>query len=512
MKYLKNNYYLIFLLLFVVISRLPMLIDQMIPFQFDHGKDAIGTFHMWQTLSPKLIGPWTSIPGLFFGPAWYYMLLPGMIVSGGAPIASVVMMLLLGLMTIVILYVYFGKFEATLFATSALLYTITTSAWNPFPMVLVSVVILAVLRHVEKKKKITRTTAGLLGFFAALGFHFSTAFAVFYPIVIVASLLLKRTKVDFKAVGVGIVAFIVPFLPQLLFEVKHGFIEVKAVLAYLHAGDSAPASSNKLLQVLSITWGEMRGVLFPGTYFQQNWVNNLDLWILIALFFVAVYFFIKRYRKETHYLLLDAALWFTIPIVGFTFLHFNIWYILPLLAFSFILVGEVFASAPKKLTYLFLALCFVASLSKVYFYLTLDRQNLLQSPAFLPNKIKAIEYIYSQADGQPFASYQYMPDIYDFPYQYLYFRRALQGKSLPTEFSYKPGEVTYIPEKPELLARFRNQETDGSPQKIFYIVEKSDNPALLEQWWSQQKYGTITQEQKISEGITVYTATPEGQK
>lgn len=506
--YSKNNPYLLFLIIFVVAARLPVLVDRLIPFQFDHGKDAIGTFHMWQTFSPKLIGPWTSIPGLFFGPAWYYMLLPGMVLTNGDPVASVITMILIGLLTIVVTYRSFGRTTATLLATSSLFYTITTSAWNPFPMVGVSIVLLAVLQHVEKAKKITGVTAALLGFFSALGFHFSTAFAIFYPILIILSLLFKKIRISSKIVITALIAFIIPFIPQILFEISHNFIEVKGVLAYLQNGDSDPASLNKFQNVLHVTWGELQSIILPPSYFELPLINHIIFFSFALLLVFGLVFYFRHPKKQQFPLSKDAALWFTLPLLAFTFLHFNLWYVLPLAAFTFIVLGTFLDQTNALVRRAFLVLCFISAITKVVFYIQTDKDSLLAGTTFLPIKEQAIEYIYEQTEGKPFASYQYMPDIYDYPYQYLYFKSALNGEILPTEFSYKPGETAYIPEKAELLQKFSKMQTSQSPEIIFYIVEDSDNPNLLESWWSQQKYGEIVDKQDISDVVTVYTATP----
>ena len=76
---LKKEWYVLALIVFVIVTRYIFLHDATIPFGFDHGKDSLAVFHMWTTRSLKFIGPWTSIPGLYFGPAWYYLLLPGLL-------------------------------------------------------------------------------------------------------------------------------------------------------------------------------------------------------------------------------------------------------------------------------------------------------------------------------------------------------------------------------------------------------------------------------------------------
>ncbi len=67
---------LIAITLFILATRLPLVLPNTIPFSFDHGKDSVAVLHMVKEPSIKFIGPWTSIPGLYFGPGWYYLLAP----------------------------------------------------------------------------------------------------------------------------------------------------------------------------------------------------------------------------------------------------------------------------------------------------------------------------------------------------------------------------------------------------------------------------------------------------
>src|SRR5688500_6304605 len=40
--------------------------------------------------------------------------------------------------------------------------------------------------------------------------------------------------------------------------------------------------------------------------------------------------------------------------------------------------------------------------------------------SFLRNELAAIDLVYKKADGKNFKVYTYMPSVYDFPYQYLF--------------------------------------------------------------------------------------------
>lgn len=492
---------------YFVLTKLPLLISGVIPFTFDHGKDSIAIFHMWQTLSPKLIGPWTSIPGLFFGPAWYYLLLPAYVLGLGHPVAPVWLMVLLGVLQIWIAARYFGSTAAILVASSQTWFTLSQSAWNPFPMTLVTFVLLVLFKQISLLKSITRVQAVTLGFTAALGFHFSTAFAIFYPILIAAFFVIRKIKISFISFLFIISGFMVPFVPQLLFEVTHDFLEVKAVITYLTKGDSQAASGSKLIDVLHVTLEEAKLSVVPVTHFSIPYLTiSLQFLTLIAY---AYGLYKALYLKKKIFFGKDFFFWFILPTLGFTFLHFNVWYILGFLPVVLIICAQLIDQLPQQIKKALLLIFLITPALKVIFYYTNDQVTLNGSRQFLPVKRAALDFIRADANGRAFASYHYVPDIYDYSYQYLYFWQANLGKPLPTEFSYKPGADAYIPEKSELLDKFGR--TSKKPEVIYYVVEKTQNPAFLETWWNEQSYEKIISEHAISEEVKVYVAIPKKQ-
>ena len=138
---------LVFLLLFALATRLPHLFDYNIPFSFDHGRDSLAILDLIKTGTLKFIGPWTSIQGLFFGPGWYYLLAPLYWLLNGNPLAGPLTMQIVSLITIALAYKYFGIYEAIIFASAPIFTIISVSAANPFPMVLIGLLILICLKN-----------------------------------------------------------------------------------------------------------------------------------------------------------------------------------------------------------------------------------------------------------------------------------------------------------------------------------------------------------------------------
>jgi len=171
-----------------------------------------------------------------------------------------------------------------------------------------------------------------------------------------------------------------------------------------------------------------------------------------------------------------------------------------------ILVSRIINQNPKLNRLIFVGLLIAGAITQVDRYYVQDRLKLQASRAFLQVKLETIAYIREKAEDKPFAVYHYVPDIYDFSYQYLYFQQAWQGLSLPAEFTYQPNVTPYIAEKEDLLKYFttKGMADNREPELVFFVVEKPENKDFLQDWWNQQHYQEILNEKKISQDVIVY--------
>ena len=490
----RDKKWLILLILLVLATRLPYLLTKAVPFSFDHGRDSMAVLHMIKTYSLKFIGPWTSIPGLFFGPGWYYLLSPAYIITNGHPMSGVMLMLILGLIQIWLAYKYLGKEEAIIMATAPIWIILSTGAANPFPMTLVSLLILILLKQIEKKRKISLKQIIALGFLTSLGFHFSSATSIFYLLIIPAILFLRKIKLGVKKIGAGIGAFIIPFIPQLLFEIKNNFLQVKSVAAYFIEGESQHISRGKISTVNQSVFHELSLAVLPRIGLFSYFAIGL---LIVGLIYILI-------KKKLWPFWLEIGILTMVPVIGFWFLHYSVHYSYGLLPIAVVVVGYLLRSAPKLITILYLILLLVSPFYGLYQHYTDTYKVIENSRAFLPIKIKVLEYIYQEAGNKPFSSYQYLPNIYDYDYQYLYFWQAFNGKPLPVEFSYKPGEISYVTEKPDLLKKFpKNNE---KAEKVFLIINKPENVHHypLDQWLGNIKYKKIVSKKVFSEEVEVW--------
>ena len=132
----------------------------------------------------------------------------------------------------------------------------------------------------------------------------------------------------------------------------------------------------------------------------------------------------------------------------------------------------------------------------------LNQQQLAQTDRILyAPKLAAVEKVYQLAAGKKFASYHYVREIYDYTYQHIYLSKYYQHPNqyyLPSEFSYAPGETSYLLQK-HVLANASEAE------KLFLIVEKYENKNEYQKWLDRLNVNLLV-EYKINQAITVYEA------
>ena len=95
-------------------------------------------------------------------------------------------------------------------------------------------------------------------------------------------------------------------------------------------------------------------------------------------------------------------------------------------------------------------------------------------PETFSAQIEVVDWIYRDAihKDKPFAVYTYTPPVYDYQYQYLLWWRGINKyKLLPAEYSYKPGETSYLQYKD----RFVSSIWKPKDAQLMYLIIEPDN-------------------------------------
>ncbi len=509
MKAILKHKWFIILAVLAFLIRLIYIDGTVIPFGFDHGKDALAVLDMITSLKLKFIGPWTSIQGLYFGPAWYYLLAPFYYFGHYDPYWSVLFMSLLVIFQMFLAYKYFNIESAAIIGFTNYWITLSRSAWNPFPMTLLSLVIFILLIQQLKIKNLNNKIIFWLFVTASFGFHFSSAYAIFYPVIILITLAFYKYRANLKSIIFAILGFSIPFIPQMLFEIKNNFVEVKAVITYFTKGESHSFGFEKILLVINTVIGEFKLLIFelPGN------LKYYSLFVFILLISFSIYSVNrKKIDAKLKNIIFITSLFIIPPTLGFFFLHFNVWYVLPMIPAVTILLGTIFSKSPKTISNIFIILLVISSIFRVSYYLTNEKQEFINGNVHLPIKRNVISFIREDAGDRPFSVYSYLPDVYDFQYQYLFLTQGLDGKELPLEFAYEPNITSYVKEKENLLSVIDSkygQRWKGTPKVIYYVVSDKTDSELLRNWWGRQKFEQIISEKEFGDKLVVYTAVPK---
>src|ERR1035437_6914212 len=103
---LKKEYLILYFIIFVgSLIRFPGIFTNSFAFTYDVGRDMIALWNIAYLHKIPLIGATTGLPGVFYGPWWYYLLTPFFIVASGDPQGIAFVMSLIGILSIVFAFI-----------------------------------------------------------------------------------------------------------------------------------------------------------------------------------------------------------------------------------------------------------------------------------------------------------------------------------------------------------------------------------------------------------------------
>ncbi len=490
---LKKEYLLLYLfLIFGSFLRLQGVFTNSFAFTYDVGRDMLALANIVYDHRIPLIGATTGLPGVFYGPWWYYMLTPFFIIFMGNPQGIAFIMALIGIVSIFLGFIlgkkigktFLGILLSLLISVSSTMISLSAQIWNPNIAPLFVIFILLVLNKIySKENKSKLRYYFLLGVLLALNIDLEIVFGLLLFFGIIFSVILIVNKhITLKQIGVFIIGVLVIFSPRILFELRHQFLMTKAFLNFLTNGDSSnnlPSIANILSNRLGIFFDQ-----FNQTLTMENEILGFTFLIFIIISFLFLYkkaeLVIKNFSKTSIIVVF-------IFVVGTTFFSHDIWphYLVGLPVFYILLLGIatylVWMKFPSKWFALLLAL--------VLFFVNINPFNVVKNvtaplwegdSSVYRNQLAVIDYVYNQANGKRFKYVVYTPPVHDYTYQYL-FRWYGQKK-------YK-----YQSSVQENLA--------------FFIIEPDlQYQSRLNDWLKQrQEDGEIIKSEKIKGGIIVQT-------
>lgn len=332
----------------------------------DQGRDALVVAKIFREHDPVFTGPVTSIGNMYLGPAYYYFMMPFLWLTYPSPMGPVVAVVLLGIITIPVLFkvgselldkrsALIASFFYT-FAPSVITYT--RFSWNPNPAPLVSLFLIwGIYRAFRKSAWYWILVFAMMSLLLQLHYVallMGGVIAVFWLLALFN--IFKKTTSDKKAkkskkefflsslLSGGIL--LASIVPLILFDWKHQWINLNAlknIFVKEEAFEVAGGSRLESLRNLVLAFLDRLDLSLSEVWFGEPVKNNWFLIIaLILLTYLATYFYKQKKEQKLGFAIILVTL--LISVVGLAFYQHSIYvhYLTFLFPVSFLLLGATF--------------------------------------------------------------------------------------------------------------------------------------------------------------------------
>jgi hypothetical protein len=470
-----NNYWKkIFLALILLLGSAIRLVGPIrgdFAFTYDTGRDFLAIRKIVLEHKLTLLGPTTGLPGVFYGPWWYYFLTVPFFIFQGNPQYVAIIIALSGIAVILLMFLWAKYFWQTQKGSLLLIVLIgivafssshignATQIWNPSLLPLaIAFWLFSFLFFLDQKN----WASLLMGLFSALVLEMQAAFGIFFFISQLLALeVVYRRQWSFKKLVFFFTGALIIFSPRIIFELRHNFLMSKSIIKFFsEEGFSAELGLiNRLFQRLIAFWEIWNNTLANGA----TWLGiSLVIFCLIARFFYYRRFLSKERKMVNFLIIVFLGIYFMFSFYGGSFWSYYL-VGLPLLfavllailwrAWSFFLKPRIFL----VISILYLLFLFWQDLSD--FIKNIGWEGDI---AVYRNVINVVHETYRQANGRPFNFIVYTPPVIPYTYQYLF---------------------TWLAEE-----KYHNLPQQENQSLLFAIIEPDkERPSRQEQWMLEYK-------------------------
>lgn len=322
----------------------------------DQGRDAIIVADIFKKGDIVLIGPVTSTGNMYLGPLYYYFMVPFLWLTYPNPIGPAYAVAFLSILTTALMYVL-GKqlvgekaaaLATVLFATSSVVVNFARFSWNPNPAPLFGLLFLWCLHKAQLKQP-----KYWIGVAACVAVLMQLHYVALLTLPIAGLYWLwqarqwKKTEPDqqrdfIRGTVVGFAIFLLSLSPLILFDLRHDFVNVRALEDFLVSSQDSVAAlplSQKLWHVIKETHGRSLQLFFEITIGKHRNLNTVLLVVVLAALAYLV-----RQRKSPYqagYQLL--AVTYVISVLGLSFYRSSVFdhYIAFFFPATFLIFGSV---------------------------------------------------------------------------------------------------------------------------------------------------------------------------
>lgn len=441
-----------------------------------------------------LIGPSSGgLQGYFQGVFWYYLLAIPFILGRGNPAIITLFVAIVSTLSILLTFfvlkkiggIFTGFIGAVIYAFVTFSIASSYFPWNPYPIVWLMPLYVYALYAFTEKKAFALPLAGLL---TALFMHFEIIYGItLIPTFIILVILeLKRNKwhMQAKHALTTTIALLIPFLPTLLFDLRHHFLItttlVKTVITgggnITHGAFETPLPFDQRLPLrLDDFYKYTFGAITP------NKIVNVVLFLFLVATILYLVKTIQRARVLFIYLCIITLL---VPFFIFLNLKYSVWsyywvgnpalYSL-LLAYALGILVQAF-DGKKKLIALTIVIVFFLIMYNPFSQLSGWKEGFIPAGSQrLSTELQVTDAIYKDAGGKPFSYYVITPPVYDYYYRYLFWwRHSTTYANAPKDQKQKQIYLIIEPNFFDATGKFfkkRTLHTDQTPVKTLHFPD-----------------------------------------
>ncbi len=420
-------------------------------FTTDQGRDMIDLRQIAVGHDLRLIGPTTSINGVFLGPFWYYFNLPAFILSNGD--ASFVLLWQIAALQLTGIFIYwqlskilpkFSLVASVLYFCLPLGFIAARYSWNANAMIFVTAIFFTL--YLKTLLKPTIINSVVLGLVSGLALQTEAAFGILLVPFAFSSVIIQRR---FKYTLPIVFGFLVTLIPQFLFEIKHQFIMTKLLLAEFTTPHAILGESLSFAQRITDRTNYVQFIIAQFSHLPPLFVK-----IILSITALGSFIALFKSKKFTQKIVLSQLVFFLLVICFYLAFSkpLKLWYVYGLTIPLIFLTSSVLSMIMshrflKYAAFIVLILSVATTFKEQYGYLKASTTISSEDKSSYLNSLNTVRTAFSFAEGGNFKAYNFMPSIYDYPYQYLYW---YLGK---TEYKYVPEDIAYLPNQPEYITQ-----------------------------------------------------------
>jgi len=442
----KNRIQIIFSVLLWFLSIFSILVGVIkggMPFWNDPARDLLLAVDNIRKLT--LIGPPSGIPGIFYGPYWIWILSVPLLITRDPRFVVFFTLWIPYLILFPFIILKFKPFShsltrigiISLFLVSYNQYGIFL--WNPHLAPFLFLILFVVLFSMPFERKLRYFLGGLItGIIVTFHISFGLGILIAVSLYILTETLRteftgnrllkdKLHKTAFKLI-LFVIGVIISFLPFLVFESRHGWMQGRA---FFHAGSESLINNASVVSQKGLTGIQIIQTFLnvPQNLFSIH--NNLfSIFFLIILISGVFIFHVHKTDKNIGHahMLKFLSISLVIPMIIYLVSRNPVWeYHFIGFEMVIILISAIFLEKIKILRYIFIV--WVIFLSFSSFIKTVD--SLPGDPRLvsgLASKEDAVKVIKADAKNSSVVYFAYAPSLYTYDYDYL-FKWLIPGKT-----------------------------------------------------------------------------------